>query len=882
MGRSFFAPEVVQISSMDCGVAAMACFLEGVGLAVSYERLREACHTDVDGTSIDALEDLGNQLRIECIQHLLPAESVLEEASKRLPAIAVTTTAGDAAHFVVLWRRIGKYWNVMDPAHGRLWMHEKSLCRWLKSHTQSFVADDFVPWAMESSFAQGLVDRVVRIVGRQAAVEAIASVRRDGSWHSIAALDAAARFTEAIVGSTRPSWMAALFYKAIETARHESTAKEIPERFWSIREGPNGKVLFTGNILLANAAPANPVHDGRLPDAGVSESLVRAVAEPEPSLWEMMRGLGGRSFPRLMSLIAALAATSGLVSLIEVLTVRASLSGSAFFSQVTQKVGLLTWLATLFGGLLAIECVTLFLLRRLGRQIETSLRVSLFESLPGLDDTFVRSRPTSDLTQRVQAVPGTRELPTILAGAFRSGVDLVFTVVAMATLDRWIAVLAVVSTIFSAIFAMVVRSKGEELENKVQSNEAGILHVMQDALLGSVPVRVHGAEPALVREQRLRLRPWVTTQRERLVFHTLTSLLEQGVIYLFIFAMLWRGLTAFAHGAGFLILMFWALRLPSAAAGLISAVQVLPLYRVSLRRAMEPVRSAVAPPREGASSAPPAGGVGVRFDGVRVMASGQPILDEVRLDIRPGEHIAVVGRSGAGKSTLISLLLGLHSPASGKIYVDGEELTRPRLERLRHQTAWLDPSVFLWNETFLYNLSYGHADASFHANQSALEVTDLVGVVERLPNGLMSSVGSSGMLLSGGEGQRLRLARGLLNPAPRLALLDEPFRGLDRSARARMMRTVRETFSRQTLLVVTHDVEHVEGFDRVLVIEDGRIKEDGVPAELLKSPSRFRDLFEADWHNQDRVWGGGRWRYVEVQSGVALLDNDADGTWTRR
>ncbi|MBX3230466.1 MAG: ATP-binding cassette domain-containing protein [Labilithrix sp.] len=881
MGRFFLAPEVVQISSMDCGVAAMACFLKGVGLAVSYERLREACHTDVDGTSIDALEDLGNQLGIDCIQHLLPPESVLEEASKRLPAIAVTVAAGDTTHFVVLWRRIGKYWNVMDPAHGRLWMHERSLFRWLKSHTQSFSPDDFVAWAMESSFTQGLLDRVTRLAGRQAAVQALASAR-SGTWRSIAALDAAARFIEGIVGTRRPSWTGALFQKALEAASDEGRAKEIPERFWSIREGPNGTVQLTGNILLANAAPVSPSSNGRLPAAGVPESLVRAVAEPEPSLWQMMRGLGGRSFPRLMSLIAALAALSGLVSLVEVLTVRASLSSSAFFSQVTQKVGLLVWLATLFGGLLAIECVTFLLLRRIGRRLETRLRIGLFESLPGLDDTFIRSRPTSDLAQRVQSIPGARELPSVLEGAFRSGVDLLFTVAAMATLDPWIAVMAVGSTVFSAIFAMIVRSKGEELENKVQSNEAGILHVMEDALLGSVPVRVHGAERALVREQRLRLIPWVTTQRERLVFHTATMLLEQGVTYLFIVAMLWRGVTAFSHGAGFLILMFWAVRLPAAAAGIISAVQVLPLYGVSLRRAMEPLRNAVAPPRESASPESRAGGVGLRFDDVRVMASGQPILDEVRLDIRPGEHIAVVGRSGAGKSTLISLLLGLHSPAAGKIYVDGEELTRARLERLRRQTAWLDPSVFLWNDTFLYNLSYGHPDAGFRSTQSALEVTDLVGVVERLPSGLMSSIGSSGMLLSGGEGQRLRLARGLLNPAPRLALLDEPFRGLDRSARARMMRTVRETFSRQTLLVVTHDVEHAEGFDRVLVIEDGRIKEDGVPAELLKRPSRFRDLFEADWHNQDRVWGGGRWRYVEVQSGVALVDNDADGTWTRR
>ncbi|MFO0742355.1 MAG: ATP-binding cassette domain-containing protein [Labilithrix sp.] len=882
MGRNFLAPEVVQISSMDCGVAAMSCFLNGVGLQVSYERLREACHTDVDGTSIDALEDLGNQLGVDCIQHLLQPESILLEASKRLPAIAVTSGLADYAHYVVLWRRVGKYWNVMDPAHGRRWMHEDRLLTALKSHTQVFPPEDFVAWALNSSFAQALGYRLARIVGRQRAEQALAAARSDGSWRAIAALDVAARFTEAIVGTGRPSWCADLFFRAVATARDERTAHEIPERFWAIREGADATVCLTGNILLANAEPVPPVHDGRPPAAGVPASLVRAVSEPEPTLWQMMRGLAGRSFSSLVWLIALLSVASAVLSLIEVLAARASLTSSSFFAQVTQKVGLLVWLASLFGALVALECVAVLLLRRLGRQIETNLRIGLFESLPGLDDTFIRSRPTSDLAQRVQGAPGTRELPSVMANAFRSGLSLVFTVGAMATLDPWIALLAVGSTVFSAIFASVVRSKGEELESKVQANEAGILHVMQDALLGSVPVRVHGAEPAMVREQRQRLLPWVMTQRERLGFHSVATVVEQGVVYLFILAMLWRGTTAFPHGAGFLILIFWALRIPTATGGLIGAVLAMPLYRVALRRALEPLRSTVVAPREAALPREQSGGVAIRFEDVRVMASGQPILDEVRLDIRPGEHIAVVGRSGAGKSTLISVLLGLHVPASGKIFVDGEELTRPRLEALRHRTAWLDPNVFLWNDSFLYNLSYGNPKAGFHETQNALEVTDLTGVVERLPNGLMSVVGNSGMLLSGGEGQRLRLARGMLTPAPRLALLDEPFRGLDRSARARMLRMVRETFSRQTLLVVTHDVEHVEAFDRVLVIEDGRITEDGVPAELLKRPSRFRDLFEADWHNQDRVWGGSRWRYVEVQRGLALVDNDADATWSRR
>ncbi len=119
--RRIFVPEVVQTSAMDCGPASLKCLAEGFGIPVSYGRLREACQTDVDGTSIDTMEEVAVQLGLEAEQIMAPADFVLLPEANLLPAIAVVLRAGKITHFVVAWRRQGGLLQVMDPAIGRQW-----------------------------------------------------------------------------------------------------------------------------------------------------------------------------------------------------------------------------------------------------------------------------------------------------------------------------------------------------------------------------------------------------------------------------------------------------------------------------------------------------------------------------------------------------------------------------------------------------------------------------------------------------------------------------------------------------------------------------------------------------------------------------------------
>ena len=152
-----------------------------------------------------------------------------------------------------------------------------------------------------------------------------------------------------------------------------------------------------------------------------------------------------------------------------------------------------------------------------------------------------------------------------------------------------------------------------------------------------------------------------------------------------------------------------------------------------------------------------------------------------------------------------------------------------------------------------------------------IDAADLRGVLERLPDGFETPLGESGALVSGGEGQRVRLGRAMLRSGVRLAILDEPFRGLDCEQRRELLARARRLWRHATLLCITHDIAGTLGFDRVLVIDRGRIVEDGHPARLAERPdSRYRALLDAEIAARDALWSEGSWRHVRMEQGKVL------------
>ncbi|HTN83094.1 MAG TPA: ATP-binding cassette domain-containing protein, partial [Sorangium sp.] len=266
-----------------------------------------------------------------------------------------------------------------------------------------------------------------------------------------------------------------------------------------------------------------------------------------------------------------------------------------------------------------------------------------------------------------------------------------------------------------------------------------------------------------------------------------------------------------------------------------------------------------------------AGAASIDLRGVSVQAGGHTLLSDVSLSVPAGEHVAIVGSSGAGKSSLLSLLLGWLRAARGELLVDGRPFDDAAVARLRRGTAWVDPAIQLWNRTLLENITFGHAGDALARVPRSMGQAELTDVLESLPDGLQAAIGEGGARLSGGQGQRVRLARALMKGDARLVLLDEPFRGLERERRRALLARAREHWRRATLVFVSHDVMDTLGFDRVLVIEGGKVVEDGAPRELMEDPrSRYRALADADARARDEVWSKGRFRSATMESGRLL------------
>jgi ATP-binding cassette subfamily B protein len=360
---------------------------------------------------------------------------------------------------------------------------------------------------------------------------------------------------------------------------------------------------------------------------------------------------------------------------------------------------------------------------------------------------------------------------------------------------------------------------------------------------------------------------------------------------------------------GALLMVYWALNLPVLGQEIAMLAQQYPSQRNVTLRLLEPLG---APEEEGRGDgatgrqgdeesekrgeifrlspsllpvAPsprrPAAGVALSFENVGVRAGGHLILDNFDLRIEAGSHVAVVGPSGAGKSSFVGLLLGWHRAVGGRVTVDGEELTSERLARLRRETAWIDPAIQLWNRSLIDNLRYGNADCGFEnlndattrpssirSPQSAIEAADLRRVLEKLPEGLQTPLGEGGGLVSGGEGQRVRFGRALMKADARLVILDEPFRGLEREKRRALLERAREFWREATLICVTHDIGETLDFDRVLVMDGGRIVEDAQAVELAsKRDSLYRALLDDEEVAHAEMWASDEWRRLRVDGG---------------
>lgn len=232
--------------------------------------------------------------------------------------------------------------------------------------------------------------------------------------------------------------------------------------------------------------------------------------------------------------------------------------------------------------------------------------------------------------------------------------------------------------------------------------------------------------------------------------------------------------------------------------------------------------------------------------------SGEPVLRDLTFRAKPGQIVALIGSSGTGKSTVVNLLLRFFDPWEGRILIDGQDIRRFKLKSLRRQMSVVLQESILFRRTIRENIVYGKPKASFEEIVAAAKAAQIHDFIMKAPNGYETILDERGENLSGGQRQRIALARAILRNAP-ILILDEPVTGLDAITEAQLNKTLAPLMQGKTTFIIAHRLSTIKKADLILVIEEGKVIEQGTYTDLLRYSGLYRHLYSLQYRQFEPV-----------------------------
>jgi ATP-binding cassette subfamily B protein len=506
----------------------------------------------------------------------------------------------------------------------------------------------------------------------------------------------------------------------------------------------------------------------------------------------------------------------------------------------------------LLAGLIAADNLTW----RIGGWIAThafvavtgDMRNDLFRYLTGHAASYFADRlpgtlagrvtATSNAIYTVESVFAWNVLPPIVA--------VVFSIALLLSVNWAMALLLVVGAALVAYILVRLAANGQSLHQQYASNAASVDGELVDVLTNMPLVRAFGAIGREHSRFNAHVQGEVTARRRSLryleklrLFHAVTTAaLTAGVLGWAIFQ--WQ------HGhesVGDVVLVstLGATILHGSrdlAVAMVELVQHVARVSEALTTLIEPHGWTDTPDAQPLHLARGA----VTFERVTfAYRRGHPVLRDFRLTVRAGDRVGLVGRSGSGKSTVLSLLQRLQVAERGRVLIDGQDIVSLTQDSLQDAISVVPQEVMLFHRSLRENLRYGRPDATDEEVLAAADAASCTGFINELPEGIDTIVGDRGAKLSGGQRQRIAIARAFLRNAP-ILLLDEATSALDSESEQAVQAALDRLIEGRTVIAVAHRLSTLRNFDRIVVMQSGRIVQDGPPRELERKAGPFRDL----------------------------------------